>query len=114
MSLFRNGNYKLHSGAASSWKIDCDHLTDEDWKTLAIIASEILRPFGSVVGVPSGGLKFAEALKKFITVGPLLVVDDVLTTGASMQDYRSEGSSGVVVFARSKCPWWVTPIFQMR
>lgn len=41
-----------------------------------------------------------------------LVVDDVLTTGASMQTERMYGDRGVVIFARTRhIPDWVHAIF---
>jgi orotate phosphoribosyltransferase len=46
-----------------------------------------------------------------------LIVDDVLTTGKSMEEMRKKHSNvltiGVVLFARGKCPKWVEPIFNM-
>lgn len=45
-----------------------------------------------------------------------VIVDDVLTTGESMEEMRLHYSSrtiGVVLFARGKCPDWVTPIFSL-
>lgn len=120
MNLFQQGDFTLHSGKKSSWKIDCDALTDEDWATLArIAATEYLGPFGSVEGVPQGGLKFAEALRKYITPGcpMVLVADDVLTTGRSMIEQAGHRANvaGVVVFSRSSSfvlPW-VLALFTM-
>jgi len=48
----------------------------------------------------------------------LLIVDDVLTTGSSMEEVRKEmgtyyQSEGFVLFARGECPDWITPLFQM-
>ena len=76
--------------------------------------------FYSVFGVPSGGLKFAECLKKYRSKDytlPTLVVDDVLTTGNSMMEFidknNIKNSIAVVIFARGKCPDWINPMFQM-
>ena len=115
MSIFKNGNFILASGKQSNWKIDCDDLTDEDWETLALMASEILPSFGSVEGVPTGGLKFAAALSKYITKGPPLIAEDVVTTGASMERIRdSRIAIGVAVFSRGRPPAaWIYPIFEM-
>ena len=53
---------------------------------------------------------------------PILICDDVLSTGNSMDARRKEvveknekGTTiiGVVVFARGKCPDWITPLFSM-
>jgi len=111
MTLFKRGDFQLHSGDLSSWKIDCDALTDEDIETLAwMIADRFM--FGSVEGVPSGGLRLAEALARWARTGKLLIVDDVLTTGASMEEQRAGREAiGVVIFARRACPDWVTPVF---
>lgn len=123
-TLFSSGNFILHSGQKSKFKIDCDALTDNDWATLASIAVKQLRPFHSVIGVPTGGLKFAEALKRYTTPGypDLLIADDVLTTGDSLISWSSktwmrmrEGPyQGVVAFARGPCPKWITPIFNLH
>ena len=114
MHLFNEGVFALHSGELSSWKIDCDSLTDEDWSTLARMAINVLPDFGKVVGVPKGGLSFANALKKYTTEGsPVLIADDVLTTGGSMEEIRKGDKDvlGIVVFARKKPPDWVKALF---
>jgi hypothetical protein len=115
MNLFRLGHFNLHSGGVSRWKIDCDALTDLDWQALAVMAVERLPPFGKVEGIPQGGLRFAEALRQYATQGPVLIVDDVATTGNSFKDQRAgrEDVIGVVIFARGKCPPWVTALFTL-
>ncbi len=116
MSLFQGGAFTLHSGQKTNFKIDCDALTDKDWDTLASLISKWAK-FGKVVGVPRGGLKLAKALEKYEESHTFtLIVDDVLTTGASMEGIRriiGGPSFGIVVFSRGTCPFWVTPIFQM-
>lgn len=72
--------------------------------------------YGKVIGVPRGGLRLAAALLPYERLGyPLLIVDDVLTTGISMQEMRDrfplEEAIGVVIFARGQCPDWIRPIF---
>lgn len=115
--LFRYGNFTLASGATSTWKIDCDALTSEDWDALAAMAVQILPPFGYVEGVPQGGIPFANALRRYRTEGSktLLIAEDVVTTGGSMERFRGGRALtiGVVVFARGRCPEWVIPLFQM-
>lgn len=117
MNLFQTGNFTLRSGFKSRWKIECDSLTDGDWEALALMASEILLPFGFVEGVPRGGLPFAKALRSFVTPSSmtLLICEDVVTTGGSMDRHRDGRSLtiGVCVFARGPVPAWVTPLFQM-
>lgn len=119
MSLFQQGNFKLHSGSKSWFKIDCAYLSNDDWRTIAQLVAEQL-DFKDVVGVPSGGLKLAEALKFYRRNDerlPTLIVDDVLTTGSSMEKGRQRVGGyclGIVLFARGECPNWVQPVFQMR
>jgi orotate phosphoribosyltransferase len=113
VNLFQSGIFTLASGQTVNFKIECDALTEQDWKTLARIAAYVLPPFGNVIGVPTGGLPFAEALEEHATVGPLLVADDVLTTGGSIGKYMAKGDLGVVVFARGPCPPGVTALFTM-
>lgn len=114
MSLFIQGGFRLHSGAFSAWKIECDNLTDEDIETLALMLSEILPTFGSVEGIPRGGLRIAEALEPYVTNGSPLIVDDVLTTGRSMETQRAGREVlGAVLFQRGPGLSWVTPLFAM-
>lgn len=114
MSLFQRGTFKLHSGAASDFKIDCDALTDDDIHTLALLVSKTFN-FSRVIGIPRGGLRLAAALAPLHNADShvTLIVDDVLTTGGSMERAYVPGAIGVVIFARGKCPAWITPIFQM-
>lgn len=114
--LFNLGWFRLHSGAISSWKIDCDALTPDDWEALAFMAVEILPPFSKVEGVPSGGLAFADVLESHVTPSAttLLIAEDVVTTGESMERIRKgRDAIGVAVFSRATCPNWVTPIFRL-
>ena len=120
MNLFQLGDFTLNSGVKSKWKLECDALTDDDIETLAEMIRQMVGPFSSVEGVPRGGLRLAAALQPFATLhGPHLIVDDVLTTGGSMERRKTElGSTkgtktvGAVVFARGQCPWWIKPLFQ--
>ena len=120
-NLFQLGDFALHTGTVTSrWKIECDALTTADWETLAeLIAGRV--EFRRVVGIPEGGMKLERALRTHEQVSrpdlPILIVDDVLTTGASMEDRRQavgrRDAVGAVVFARGPCPDWVYPLFQM-
>ena len=128
MNLFQTGFFKLHSGTASNFKIDCDALTDEDINTIALQLVQRLPKFRAVEGVPQGGLRLAEAMQKytytsqsdsglFVEIGwPLLIVDDVYTTGGSMEEYRAGrvDTIGAVIFARKPTPHWVTPLFRLE
>jgi len=114
VSIFIQGGFRLHSSGFSAWKIDCDGLTSEDIETLALMLSEVLPAFGSVEGVPSGGRWIADALAPYVTSGPLLIVDDVLTTGRSMEEHRAgRDAIGAVLFQRGAGLPWVTPLFAM-
>lgn len=112
--LFRNGNFKLHSGLESRWKVECDSLEWEDWRTLAMMAVEKLDSFGSVEAVPTGGNAFKVALREYITHGPVLICDDVFTTGKSMERQRAGRTDaiGVVAFARGVVPSWILPVWR--
>lgn len=115
-TLFVDGEFTAHSGDTLPFKIDCDALTDTDLATLAADVSRRFPRFRSVKGVPRGGVRFAGALRRYATgsqLDPALIVDDVLTTGASMEQAR-EGVGrdvfGIVIFARGPCPDWITPL----
>ena len=126
-TLFVKKDFVMHSGGTAHYKIECDALTDEDIETLAWIIAQKTREtvpghegsgIYSVYGVPRGGVRLAKAVEKYIDPkGTIkLIVDDVLTTGASMQAAKDRGMGevGVVVFARGPCPDWVKPIFTMH
>jgi len=120
MQLFEVGDFTLASGASSGWKIECDALSDQDWDGVALMLVECIRPFDEVWGVPTGGVPFAKALKKYSRkgFGPL-VVDDVWTTGGSMRSYidmmgkLTADCQSAVLFARNPVPNWVTALFTM-
>lgn len=118
MSLFQLGQFKLHSGGATPWRINCELLTPEDWDTIAFLGSKIIGPFSGISGVQSGGEALAKAMSKYITSGPVLICDDVLTTGKSMEDRRDQLRSfnaiGLVAFARNPCPDWVKAVWETR
>lgn len=117
--LFKFGWFSSHSGFQLPWKVDCESgLRDSDWEALAsIIAGKF--SFRSVYGIPKGGVKLADALQRYCEPEyPVLIVDDVLTTGRSFINARAalgnpEDIVGVVVFARGRCPDWVWPICQV-
>ena len=116
MSLFQLGDFTLHAGGKSEFKIDCDALTEEDMKVLAYAIAEKVK-FSNIIGIPRGGLRLAEALKSYWTKTArlTLIVDDVLTTGRSMEEMRAqvpEPSLGFVIFARGPLPAWVSAIFK--
>lgn len=118
VNLFQNGEFKLNSGRISKWKLECDAFTQDDIETLAIMIKEMVGDFRIVLGVPTGGIRLQEALKKHETGGPVLIVDDVLTTGGSIKRFREkfgvEDCIGAVVFARGPCPKWIKPLFTIH
>lgn len=118
MNLFQRKDFVMHSGDIAHYKIECDALTDEDIETLAWLIAQKGK-FSDVYGVPKGGSRLARALQKYVSFeGPPLIVDDVLTTGNSMEESKIKlhwsNAIGVVIFARKSCPGWIKPIFEMH
>ena len=116
-SLFEKKTFTMHSGDIGHWKIECDALTNAEINTLAYIISSKLK-FNDVIGVPKGGIRIAKSLDKYKSdKGCCLIIDDVLTTGNSMEEVKKQHIDkdvvGVVLFARGSCPEWVIPLFQM-
>lgn len=120
VNLFDKIGFISHSGKKLDYKIECNALSPGSIDCIAYIISKKYR-FSKVIGVPRGGLKLAKALEKYYEEKPvlsnLLIVDDVLTTGNSMNTLKAEIEraeswhtiNGVVIFARGKCPDWVDP-----
>lgn len=120
MNLFELVTFTSHSSLKLHWKIECDALSTEDIETFAVIIRNNFSPFSGAYGVPDGGTRIANAVRKYATdQGPFLIIDDVLTTGNSMIEAKSQfqdkknGCLGIVLFARNKPPDWITPIFQL-
>lgn len=130
MGLFQKGSFVLNSGATSRWKLECDALTDDDVECLAFLISNMVGPFSSVEGVPRGGVRLASALNRMlesqgpVRAGPHLIVDDVLTTGRSMEVARAmhvvltgkTDAVGAVLFARDHVEPspWIRPVFNIN
>ena len=123
MNLFQSVDFISHSGLELKWKIECDALSDPEWFTISQMIMEITSPFKEAIGIPRGGTKLGNLLNQYGTgkrEDPVLLVDDVLTTGESMKQFKTKRSwrypsdyIGWVVFARTKTPKWVTALFQM-
>jgi orotate phosphoribosyltransferase len=116
VNLFQLGQVILSSGEVSDFKIDCDVLTEEDWACVAHLLAQRLPAFGTVEGIPRGGLPLARHLE--LLADPrsdrLLLADDVWTTGGSMERVRAGRKAiGTVLFARKPVADWVTPLFTM-
>lgn len=121
-NLFQRGDFVLASGLHSTFKIDCDALTDDDIETIAWMINENLwLPFGSVQGVPTGGNRLAKAMKMYCRpykTDRVLIVDDVWTTGGSMRKHKELHCSdkeviGAVIFARHAPDPWVLPFLKL-
>lgn len=113
--VFQLGDFILHSGQRSNWKIECDNLPDGDWECFASLIAERVQ-FGSVEGIPRGGLKLAQCLEKYKTTGPHLVVDDVWTDGTTKKE-RGHPLPNVqywVVFSRGPLEPWCRALFPME
>lgn len=125
MSLFQSGYFQLASGQFSTFKVDCDHLTDGDIDTVARMLVHRLPSFYAVEGVPTGGLRLAEAMRQWTVsdAGIFLIVDDVFTSGGSMEKFKAQTTQryndpytkGAVIFDRSidGTPDWITPLWRL-
>ena len=121
--LFQSVDFKSHSGLELKWKIECDALSDPEWFTISQMIMEKSVPFKEAIGIPRGGTKLGNLLNQYGTrkkEDPILLVDDVLTTGESMKEFKTKRTwrnpadyIGWVVFARTKTPKWITALFQM-
>jgi hypothetical protein len=116
MNLFIKEDFISHAGLPLTWKVECDALTEGDYDALAKIVSERIT-FSDVKGIPRGGIPFEKALKPYCTNNkqdPLLIADDVYTTGTSMREVYEEGAIGIVVFARNEIEDnWIQAIWQI-
>ena len=93
-SLIQMGDFTSHAGLPLKWKLECDAITDEEWRCLAKMVMDYQdRPFYKAVGIPRGGLKFAEAMNEYASgndVDQIMICDDVFTTGTSILDFINE------------------------
>ncbi len=120
--LFVEEDFIGHSGGQLHWKIEMDALDDAEWKCIARMIMEYQQePFSAAIGIPRGGLALSSYLNEYSTQNPedpYLIVDDVLTTGGSMDEFKEEHFKdkkvvGWVVFSRNRPPDWVNVLFQM-
>lgn len=130
ITLFRTGNFILHSGERSNFKIDCDALTQDDYKSLAVlIASKFIFHFAyAVAGGTNPSAKLVDELNRQCLsseTNMMLLVDDVLTTGRSMEEAKDNlmydleltesQIQGIVIFSRMKIPpTWIFPVFTLN
>lgn len=117
MNLFVDGEFTAHSGETLLFKINCDALRKSDFATLAAEIARRMGRFRGVYGIPRGGIRLSLALLRYCTgspLDPMLIVDDVLTTGRSMEEARKHfgpHTIGAVIFTRRPCPDWIMPLF---
>ena len=126
--LFEVGDFVSHAGKELPWKIECDAIRPEWWDALARMVMDYQeRPFYKAVGIPRGGIPFAQAMNKYASGDPndqIMICDDVFTTGTSFKEYIRENypdwtmGQGYrwVVFARQPCyehPHHVRALFTM-
>lgn len=118
--IFEIGNFTFSSGIRSPLKMEGDKLTDDQVAALALLGSHQLPNFGGVISVPKGksdspidnAERLADALMEYSypKSSELLIVDDVWSTGASMEAVRKRhpGCLGWVAFAWATPAPWVT------
>lgn len=121
IDLFQKIDFKSHSGLDLSWKLEMDALTNNEWKCIAHMIMDYSKPFQAAIGIPRGGIKISQYLNEYatgISTDPYMLVDDVMTTGGSMENYKKEHLKnnhvmGWVVFARGSVPIWCDALFRM-
>jgi hypothetical protein len=123
INLFQSVDFKSHAGLDLTWKIEMDAITAPEWFTLSQMILELSEPFREAIGIPRGGMELGSRLNQYGTgnkTDPILIVDDVLTTGGSMEEFRRKRAFrnptnyiGWVVFARGYPPSWCKALFQM-
>jgi hypoxanthine phosphoribosyltransferase len=131
MDLFVQKDFKGNSGIELDFKIECDALSDKSIETIACRINKYCEEndikFSDVSGVPRGGIRLENALKKYVDENGdyVLIVDDVLTTGGSMEKHKTKIKKetdksilGFVVFDRGDyivpARSWTEPVFTME
>ncbi len=121
--LFQKIDFTSHAGLDLAWKIEMDALSHGEWECIAQMIMELTPPFKEAIGIPRGGNVLGKLLNRQGTgerTDPICIVDDVLTTGTSMNEFKTKRHFrnpskyiGWVVFSRSQTPYWVNALFQM-
>lgn len=137
--LFEFGWFDAHSGFQLPWKIDCDAWTDESLRGVAKMLKWKFA-FDEVFAVPSleglgrnpAGPRLARILREEHAPDhgyPPLIVDDVLTTGRSIEEMRASVMRnrplaqpiGFVLYSRAPQdgaalarPTWVHSLFDVN
>jgi hypothetical protein len=121
-NLFEAGEFTSHAGLKLAWKIECDAIRPEEWLTLAQMIREYeAQPWSRAVGIPRGGVALGRALDKYSTGNPndpVLIADDVYTTGTSFREYKAEFYADTAtlqwcVFARNPTAGRTKALFTM-
>ena len=122
MDLFQQVDFIGHAGGRLTWKIETDALSDAEWRTLAkMLLIYEKRPFKVAIGIPTGATQLGNILNEYATgepQHPVLVVDDVYTTGTSFKEfketyYKDEHIIQWVCFARKPTTPDVNALFTM-
>ena len=125
IDLFQKIDFTSHAGLDLPWKVEMDALSHREWECISHMIRELSPPFREAIGIPRGGNVLGKLLNRHGTgkeEDPICIVDDVLTTGMSMDTYREEMdierwqkscALGWVVFARVRPPKWIKALFQM-
>jgi len=122
MDLFQEVDFISHAGIPMSWKIEMDALSEAEWDACAKMIMEYQKgPFCRAEGIPRGGVPLGKALNKYASGNlsdPVLIVDDVYTTGTSFREYIAEhyADEHVIqwcVFARKQTSNGVKALFTM-
>jgi hypothetical protein len=126
VDFLKHGEFRSHSGITLRFKIECDALSDATWECFAKEIARATKSMGGIKevhGIPSGGTKLANALGGYATEGGRIVavVDDVLTTGRSMEEKKKKliedgvepGDIYGFVLVRRSQDWtnWIYPFF---
>ena len=91
IDLFQKIDFTSHSGLDLSWKIEMDALSRDEWECIAHMISEQSVPFREAIGIPRGGTILGTLMNQHGTgkrEDPICIVDDVLTTGGSMNEFK--------------------------
>ena len=121
--LFQKIDFTSHAGLDLKWKIEMDALSHGEWECITQMIMEFSPPFKEAIGIPRGGNILGKLMNRYGTgkrTDPICIVDDVLTTGLSIEEFKQKRQwrnptdyIGWVVFARTKPSEWVNVLFQM-
>ena len=99
MALFEAGDFISHAGLPLGWKIECDAIRPEEWHVLAKMINEYEpQVWQKAIGIPRGGVALGKALDQYSTGNPndpILIADDVYTTGTSFKEFIQASYSDV-------------------